>query len=68
MAVGRYFFRAIERDDGTWACRRGRLELDKHGQLEEALAHLTSLADNARPTEIYVHHRDRRTSRTAIVE
>jgi hypothetical protein len=57
---GRFFFRLIEHDDGSWTCRRGRQDLDRHPGQDEALAHLTEVAATHRPSRVYVHHLDGR--------
>ncbi len=53
----RWFFRAIESADG-WICRHGTLVYDSHPTLEDALAHLATLASADAPAEVFVHHLD----------
>jgi len=50
-----WFLRAIELDEGGWACRWSRTEFDRHGSLKEALHHLRSLAQDLGEVEIFVH-------------
>lgn len=57
---GRLFFRLIEHDDGWWACRRGREEIDRHPHQDQALDHMTELAASNRPSRVYVHNADGR--------
>jgi hypothetical protein len=53
-----WFFRAIELPDGSWACRSGLREVDRHDQLEHALAHLRDLAAESGPFELFAHRLD----------
>jgi hypothetical protein len=53
MTFGRWAFRAIEIDDGRWSCRRGRDEYDTHELLKEAIEHLSNLASEHRPSEVF---------------
>jgi hypothetical protein len=53
-----WFFRVIEQADGSWACRRGREELDRHAELDEAVSHASSLAAAHAPAEVMVHFFD----------
>lgn len=57
---GRWFFRVIEHDDGTWTCRAGRQDIDQHASLREAMTHILTVADENRPSEVFVHHADGR--------
>ena len=68
MATARLFFRVIEDDDGTWACRRGREELDRHVGFDEALDHVTKLASVHRPAEVFVHHFDGRVHSAVVID
>jgi hypothetical protein len=52
VVKGRLFFRVVERQDGRWACRRGRTELDSHVALAEAVVHMRALASQHRPSEV----------------
>lgn len=60
MQSGRLFFRIIESADGWWACRRGRTEVDRHAEIDEALRHITQIAAEHRPSQVWVHHLDGR--------
>jgi len=53
-----WFFRVIELDDGRWACRRGRAELDGHAHLQDAVEHLSTLADRESHAQLFVHRQD----------
>ena len=53
-----WFFRAVQRDDGQWVCRRGLHEFDTHELLDSAVEHLLALASDFTPFEVYVHHLD----------
>ena len=68
MAEARLFFRAIECDDGSWACRHGREEYDCHALFQDALEHVTKLAVAHRPAEVFVHHLDGRVHSAAVFE
>ena len=50
-----WFLRAIELDEGGWACRWSRTEFDRHASLKEALQHLRSLAQDLGEVDIFVH-------------
>jgi Uncharacterized protein conserved in bacteria (DUF2188) len=59
--VGRvptYFFRVVERDDGSWLCRRGREEFDVHAQLDDAIEHTTGIASEHPPSQVFLHRLD----------
>jgi hypothetical protein len=60
MTPGLFFFRLIEHDDGSWTCRRGRQDFDRHPSQDEALAHILEVAGAHPPSRVYVHHRDGR--------
>lgn len=53
-----WYLRAIELDTGRWACRFGRTEYDTHAEMEQAVQHLTTLATQHRPAQLFIHHRD----------
>lgn len=53
-----WYFRVVEADDGSLICRRGIEVLDRHGTLEEAVAHASELAAVSVPAQVVVHHRD----------
>ena len=55
MQVVTWFYRAIERADGQWACRHGLLEYDNHSTVDAALEHLQELAPTGEATALYVH-------------
>lgn len=67
MARGRLYFRVIEQDTGSWACRRGRDDIDDHPTLQEAVDHMAALAAQHRPSEVLVHHRDGRVESAALL-
>jgi uncharacterized protein DUF2188 len=56
MYDGRWYFRVVEQNDGTWMCRRGRYAIDHHPDMQQALDHIKSLASNHRPSEVRLHH------------
>ncbi len=64
MTEGRLYFRVLERADGTWACRRGRKEIDHHQSRREAVDHMASVAAQHRPSEVVVHYSDGEVERT----
>jgi hypothetical protein len=53
-----WFLRVVEEPVGTWTCRFGRDEFDKHPELEVALEHIRELAVSHAPAEVFVHHAD----------
>jgi hypothetical protein len=55
-----WFLRAVEADDGTWRCHRGRLVLDTHAAFDEALEHLREVARATPPAILFGHWRDGR--------
>jgi hypothetical protein len=65
---GLWFFHAIEIDGGIWACRHGQAEYDQHASLDEAIEHLTTLAADAGPTQLFAHHLDGRICPVALVD
>lgn len=52
-----WYLRAIEVDDGRWACRHGRHEYDAHPNLSDAVAHLRELAGDLGDVELFAHPR-----------
>jgi hypothetical protein len=55
----RWYFHAVERDDGRWACQHGQTVLDSHPELEAALEHLHLWAGKmGHNAEFFVHYRD----------
>lgn len=50
--------RVIEMPDGQWACRRGREVIDTHLDLERAVEHLSTLAAEIGPTQLFLHRLD----------
>jgi hypothetical protein len=53
-----WYLHAIERDDGSWACRHGLTEFDDHPTLIQALDHLAALAGDDFPAQLIVHRLD----------
>jgi hypothetical protein len=53
-----WFLRAIEQADGRWACSHGRVVVDRHDELSEALHHLRNVAAVISPAELFVHRLD----------
>lgn len=61
-----WFLRALEQDDGSWACRFGAIELGVMPDESSAVAFLadTAAARGGRDRfEIYLHHLDGRLDR-----
>jgi len=52
------FFRAIQQDDGVWACRQGMREIDAHRELHDAIRHLRELAAANAPAQLFLHFTD----------
>jgi len=50
-----YLFRIFEQEDGSWSCRRGRDDLDRFGDLGDALTHTVDIASEDAPSEVFVH-------------
>jgi hypothetical protein len=65
--VSTYFFRVIEQGDGSWMCSRGREEFDFHAQLDDAIEHITGIASEHSPSEVFVHHLDGRVRSVATL-
>jgi hypothetical protein len=63
-----YFFRIVEQEDGSWTCRRGRVDLDRFEQLDDAIEHTTSIASEYAPAEVFVHHFDGRVQAIATFD
>lgn len=57
MEAGRLYFRVIQ-GDGSWMCRRGREEIDRHDSRQEAVDHMSELAAEHRPSEVFLHEGD----------
>jgi hypothetical protein len=55
-----WFLRAIEQDDGRWACRHGLQHYAVHAELHHAVEHLRVLAIELGPAELFAHHLDGR--------
>ena len=53
-----WFLHIVEQDDGTWACRHGLIEVDRHEKRSSAIAHQTVLAQEHAPAELIVHRAD----------
>ena len=64
----RWFFRAVEAQDGTWFCRRGLTEFDEHPTLAEALTHLRELAQPHGPASLFAHWHDGRVEHMGEVD
>lgn len=62
-----WFLRVVELDGGRWACRFGRQEFDVHVELDDALAHITALAGDHQPAELFVHYLDGTVGRLGAV-
>lgn len=58
-----WFFRVIELPDGRWACRRGSTEIDGHPMLQDAVEHISTLANGEGNAELFLHHLDGRVER-----
>ena len=54
------FFRIVEQDDGSWWYRRGRAELKRFWNLDDAIEHATDIAGEHPPSEVLVHRLDGR--------
>lgn len=52
-----WFFRILELEDGSWACRRGRTVIDEHATYGDALDHICGLAAADPPSQVFVHPR-----------
>ncbi len=53
-----WYFRVIEHEDRSWACRHGRCVFDEHRTLADALDHIKVLAAAHPPAEVMVHWLD----------
>lgn len=53
-----WFFRVVEEAEQGWACHRGLEVIDTHTSLEEAVTHLRSIAEQHRPSQLFVHRLD----------
>lgn len=52
------FFRILEHEDGSWWYRRGREDLKRFWQLDDAIDYVTNVARAHRPSEVLVHRLD----------
>lgn len=55
MAV---YFHIVELENGAFACRHGRHEYDTHDTVEQAKAHIRTIAKAHHPASIFLHRRD----------
>ncbi|SDP27832.1 hypothetical protein SAMN04515671_3526 [Nakamurella panacisegetis] len=55
LLVMPWFYRVIELDDGTWACRHGHTIFDTHAKLAPAITHIEELAHAAGPARLFLH-------------
>jgi len=55
-----FFLRILEQQDGSWWFRRGREDVKRFGELDDAVAYATDIAGGNRPSEVVVHRRDGR--------
>jgi hypothetical protein len=62
-----WFLRVIELADGSWACRRGLAELDRHHVLQDAVAHVTTLGSRESHAELFLHRVDGTVERMGTV-
>jgi len=53
-----WLFHAVEDDAGTWTCRHGLTVYDTHDSMDEALQHVTGIAQDRRPSAVFVHPND----------
>lgn len=49
------YFRILELEDGSWACRRGRTVIDEHASYNDALDHICDLASADPSSQVFVH-------------
>jgi Uncharacterized protein conserved in bacteria (DUF2188) len=63
-----YFFRIVEQEDGSWSCRRGREDLDRHPELDDAIEHTTAIAREIPPSEVFVHRLDGQVQSIATID
>jgi hypothetical protein len=66
--VSTYFFRVIEQEDGSWSCSRGREDFDFHAHLDDAIDHITGIASEHSPSDVFVHHLDGRVQSIATLD
>jgi hypothetical protein len=62
------FFRIVEREDGSWWYRRGREDLKRFWQVDDAIEYATGIASEHRPSEVRVNHFDGRSEVVARFE
>jgi hypothetical protein len=63
-----WYLRAVELEDGRWACRHGRNEYDLHADLDSAISHLHDLARDLGDAEVFVHPLESPIALAAIIE
>ena len=61
------FFRIVEQVDGWWY-RRGRADLMRFANLDDAIKHATDIASENSPSEVLVHHLNGRVQVVASFE
>lgn len=62
------FFRIVEHEDGSWWYRRGREDLKRFWQLDDAIDHVKDIASENPPSEVLVHRRGGRPEVTATFD
>src|SRR6478672_7451227 len=53
-----WYFRVVENEDRSWACRHGRVVFDEHLTLGDAIDHTDVLAAAHPPAEVMIHRLD----------
>jgi hypothetical protein len=62
-----WFLRVHEISDDTFECRRGPVPLDRHDDVDAAVAHLLDLADEVGRAIVFLHRLDGRVEEIARV-
>ena len=53
-----WYFRVIQDEDRSWACRHGHCVFDEHRTLADAIDHIMVVASAYLPAEVMVHRLD----------
>ena len=65
--VSLHFFHVVEQEDGSWSCRRGREDFGWFDVLEDAIDHITAVANKNPPSVVLVHRLDGQVRRVALL-
>jgi hypothetical protein len=63
-----WYFRILEREDGSWSCAWGPQTFDSHQALADAVEHCSALAAAHRPAQVLMHPLDGDVQSVAVLD